>query len=331
MRERRSEYDVTDTVDLYDVDDVRDAIIDIIGNTNSRFNKSILKRAFDDCHRLFIGEYPGYLPCDTLYHDQQHTFDMTLALARLIDGHDRLADKSRRIGADRTVLGIITALFHDSGYVRRHADHKHHNGAEYTTVHVSRSAEFLKRYLHKIGMGEYAQTSAHMVHYTGYEVAPGNIQLPDATTHLVGHMLGTADLLAQMSDRCYLEKCRDRLYPEFVLGGVAVQVDDKGNEHVVYASGEDLLRKTPAFYEHEVENRLNRLFNKVYDYEISHFDGERKYIHALGQNQSYLKKVLELNNFGLLRRGPPENYGTRNFPGLDAFSDLRPAQRRQVG
>ena len=331
MRERRSEYDVTDTVNLYDVDDVRDTIIDIIGNTNGRFNKSLLKRAFDDCHRLFIGEYPGYLPCDTLYHDQQHTLDMTLALARLIDGHERLADKSRRIGPERTVLGIITALFHDSGYMRRHADHRHQNGAEYTTVHVSRSAEFLMRYLHRIGLGEHAQTTAHMVHYTGYEVAPDHILLPDETTHMVGHMLGSADLLAQMSDRCYLEKCRDRLYPEFVLGGVAVQVDDKGKEHVVYASGEDLLRKTPAFYEHEVENRLNRLFNKVYEYEISHFDGERKYVHALGQNQSYLKKVLESNNFGLLRRGPPENFGTRNFPGLDAFSDRHPAQRRIAG
>ena len=106
-------------------------------------------------------------------------------------------------------------------------------------------------------------------------------------------MLGTADLLAQMSDRCYLEKCRDRLYPEFVLGGVAVQVDDQGKETVVYASGEDLLRKTPAFYEHEVENRLNHLFSKVYDYEIAHFDGKRRhYVHALGQNQAHLKHVL---------------------------------------
>ena len=38
----------------------------------------------------------------------------------------------------------------------------------------------------------------------------------------LGHLLGTADMIAQMADRCYLEKCRDRLYPEFVLGGVAV-------------------------------------------------------------------------------------------------------------
>ena len=331
MRERRSEYDVTDTVNLHDVDDVRNTVIDIVGNTNSRFNKSVLKRAFEDCHRLFIGEYPGYLPCDTLYHDQQHTFDMTLALARLIDGHERLADNPDRIGADRAVLGIITALFHDSGYIRRHADHRHQNGAEYTMVHVSRSAEFLKRYLHKIGLGEYAQHAAQMVHYTGYEVAPDHIHLPDAKTHLVGHMLGTADLLAQMADRCYLEKCRDRLYPEFVLGGIAVQVDADGKEHVVYASGEDLLRKTPAFYEHEVENRLNRLFNKVYDFEASHFDGEHKYVHALGQNQSYLKRVLELNNFSLLRRGPPENHGVRNFPGLEAFSGRHPAQRREAG
>ena len=36
---------------------------------------------------------------------------------------------------------------------------------------------------------------------------------------MVGHLLGTADMIAQIADRCYLEKCRDRLYAEFVLGG----------------------------------------------------------------------------------------------------------------
>jgi hypothetical protein len=37
----------------------------------------------------------------------------------------------------------------------------------------------------------------------------------------LGNMLGTADIIAQMADRCYLEKCRDRLFPEFVAGGLA--------------------------------------------------------------------------------------------------------------
>lgn len=270
MKYRRSEYDVTNKVDLSDAASVSNAVLDIFRDVYPKINESALKQAFEDCQRLFAGNYPGYLPCDTLYHDQQHTLDMTLALARLINGHERTVAREDRLGAERALIAIITALYHDSGYIRHNQDHRHHNGAEYTLTHVSRSADFLKQYLIKIGLGEYVNIAANMVHYTGYEVSPNDIILPDTRLHLVGHMLGTADLIAQMSDRCYLEKCRDRLYPEFVLGGLAVQLDKNGKEHVLYESGEDLLRKTPDFYKHEVENRLNKLFNRVYEFESAH-------------------------------------------------------------
>ncbi len=329
MRNRRSDYDITDDVHLTSADSVRDAVLTIFRSTYTRFNASAIKQAFEDCERLFEGDYGSYLPCDTLYHDKQHSMDMTLALARLISGRERSVIKSERINADYAVIAIITALFHDSGYIRHDHDHRHFNGAEYTAVHVGRSAEFLKRYLHKIGLGEYAQISANMVHYTGYEVAPENIRLPERKLHLLGYMLGSADLIAQMSDRCYLEKCRDRLYPEFVLGGLDRSIDEDGNEVMLYESGEDLLRKTPHFYEHVVDARLNDLFGQSYNFEKAHFDGQRPYINQLGKNQAYLKKVLAKDDFTMLRRIPPENYGTRNFPGLDAYLDQYPLKKAQ--
>ena len=312
-------------------DRVRDAVFAIFRNTYTRFDKNALSQAFADCERLFEGDYPGYLPCDTLYHDKQHTMDMTLTLARLIDGHERSVARNERLGEERAVIAIITALYHDSGYIRHDHDHRHFNGAEYTTIHVTRSADFLKRYLHKINLGKYAQTAASMVHYTGYEIAAENIQLPDRKWHLLGYMLGTADLIAQMSDRCYLEKCRDRLYPEFVLGGLAVKTDENGRETVLYESGEDLLKKTPQFYESELENRLNILFNKVYRYEIAHFDGEACYINGLGKNQAYLKKVLAAGDFGMLRRKSPPNHGTKHFPGLEAYLNKHPLKKVRDG
>jgi hypothetical protein len=327
MRHRRSDHDITDDVKLTSADSVKSAVSTIFRNAFGQFNESALNQAFDDCERLFEGDYAGYMPCDTLYHDKQHSMDMTLALARLINGHERSVKRDDRLGAERAVVGVITALFHDSGYIRSEHDHHHFNGAEYTQVHVSRSANFLKRYLHKIGLGEFAQMSAHMVHYTGYEVAPRHIRLPDDKWHLIGHMLGTADLIAQMSDRCYLEKCRDRLYPEFVMGGLDRRVDDEGHVTLIYQDGIDLLKKTPAFYADEVECRLNVLFDKVYEYEIAHFDGERHYINGLGKNQYFLKKVLKANDFSMLKRRPPENYGTRNFPGLGAFLDQHPVKK----
>jgi len=331
MRNRRSDYDIRDDVHLTNADSVLDAVCTIFSGAFTQFNKAALAQAFEDCERLFEGDYPTYLACDTLYHDKQHSMDMTLALARLIDGHNRSVARDKRIGAEHAVIAVITALYHDSGYIRHEHDHHHFNGAEYTPIHVTRSADFLKRYLHKLNLGEYAQIAANIVHYTGYEVAPSNIRLPDEKWHRIGHMLGTADLIAQMSDRCYLEKCRDRLYPEFVLGGLAVSVDEDGSEKIIYESGEDLLTKTPLFYEHEVEKRLNELFNKAYDYEAVHFDGERHYINGLGKNQAYLKKVLETKDFSLLRRKPPENYGSKNFPGLEAYLNQHPQKKQKQG
>ena len=327
MTTRRAQFDISNTVNVSDTDQVQEAVLEVMSDVYPKYNRQLLKRAFEDCNMLFEGQHPDYLPCDTLYHDKQHTLDMTLALSRLINGHDRSVSKDDRLGPDRAILGIITALYHDSGYMRRKHDRRHHNGAEYTLTHVSRSAEFLKRYFHKINMGELSQVSANMVHYTGLEVAPAHIRLPDEKTHRVGHILGTADLIAQMSDRCYLEKCYQRLYIEFVLAGIAVQVDDQGKEHVIYGSPEDLLRKTPGFFEHEIKIRLDKLFNKVYEYEKAYFEGKFSYIEGVYQNLNQLKKILETNNFEILNRMPPENYGTRTFPGLTEYLNHHPQQK----
>jgi hypothetical protein len=327
MKDRRSQYDISNTVDISDAYQVQQAVLEVFADVYPTFNRQALQRAFEDCNKLFDGEHPDYLPCDTLYHDKQHTMDMTLALSRLINGHDSSVAKDERIGSDRAVVGIITALYHDSGYMRRKHDRKHHNGAEYTLTHVSRSAAYLKRYLHKINLGEYSQVSANMVHYTGLEVAPTHIRLPDEKTHMVGYMLGTSDLIAQMSDRCYLEKCYQRLYIEFVLAGIAVQVDAQGKEHIIYASAEDLLRKTPSFFEREIKIRLDKLFNKVYEHENIYFKKKFSYMEGVYQNLEQLKKILESNDFSVLNRRPPENYGTENFPGLDEYLNLHPQQK----
>ena len=69
----------------------------------------------------------------------------------------------------------------------------------------------------------------------------------------------------------------------------------------------------------------------VYNYEIAHFDGERHYIHGLGKNQAFLKKVLKANDFSMLQRIPPENYGTRHFPGLKAYLNQHPVKKIKRG
>src|SRR3989442_6354448 len=73
-----------------------------------------------------------------------------------------------------------------------------------------------------------------------------------------------------MSGRCYLEKGRDPLYPEFLAGGIARKRLPDGNEEVLYESGEDLVRKTPHFYQ-GASRRLDADLGGAHKYARDHF------------------------------------------------------------
>jgi len=325
-QDRRNDYDVTNTVQVSEPIAVRNAVYELFSDTFPGASYDKIWLAFYDFERLFTGRYPGYLGCDTIYHDVQHTLDMTLAVARLIAGYERSVEPKDRLGAARAQMAIITALFHDSGYIRhdeRDADFA--NGAEFTLYHVSRSADFLRRYLPEHGMAKDVAVSSMIVHFTGYELELDKIELDDPRDIICGHLIGTADLMAQMADRCYLEKCRDRLYKEFVLGGVAVENASPGEYMVRYKSGQDLLQKTPVFYQQVMRDRLHRKFNRVYRYIEVLYDGQNPYIEAIASNISHLVRVIESGDWTLLRRQPPLFVGI-----TEAASELEMLVSRQL-
>jgi len=309
LRDRRSDHDVTNTVLVTSSVPVWEVIHDSFTQLYPGMPLRVLRQAFEDFDKLFRGRMPGYLGCDTVYHDIQHTLDMTLALGRLIHGHEVSVAASDRLGAPRAILGIIASLFHDSGYIRHARDEFRRNGAEFTRSHVSRSAQFLERYLSQIGLGAASGIARQIVHYTGYEVRLDQIRIVAAKDRKLGHLMGTADLLAQMADRCYLEKCRDRLYPEFVLGGIAVWRDHNGRVITRYRSGLDLLRQTPAFFRQVCEPRLEKSFEGAYRFMDAVFEGRNPYMVAIERNLFYLERVLEGERWPLLRRHPPCELG----------------------
>ena len=304
-QDRRNDYDVTNTVQVSNPAMVRNAVYELFSEAFPGASFDKLWLAFYDFERLFNGRFPGYKGCDTTYHDVQHTLDMTLALARLVAGYERSVDPGDRLGARRAQMAIVTALFHDSGYIRHdERDAEFSNGAEFTLQHVSRSADFLRRYLPELGMARDVAVSSMIVHFTGYEVDLDDIELDDPRDVICGHLVGTADLIAQMADRCYLEKCRDRLYQEFVVGGVAIENAKPGEYMVRYGSGLDLLKKTPVFYQQVMRDRLHRKFNRCYRYIEVLYDGQNPYIDAIANNISHLVKVIEGGDWSLLRREP---------------------------
>jgi hypothetical protein len=302
ISKRRNHYDVTNTVRISHAASVRLAVQNLLSALYPGTDPRPITQAFDTFTQLYAGTLPGYVGCDTWYHDAQHSLDCTLATARLLDGYERNAPKNQRIGERRGLLAIIVALFHDAGYIRKLSDPAR-NGAEYTLTHVGRSGEFLATLLPQLGYGAEVGLVRQLVHFTGYEVALDQIKVSDPLDRMMGFMLGSADILAQISDRCYLEKCRDYLYREFELGGLAGAVSKNGSRPF-YASVEDLLRKTPDYVHKLQSERLDGYFQGVHRYLDAHFKGSNPYIE---QVTLHLKMIMRMNrrqDYSELRRRP---------------------------
>jgi hypothetical protein len=302
-QERRSDYDVTNTVRVSSPAEVRSAVQELFEATYPQASFDPVWLAFHDFELFYRGLHPDYYGVDTAYHDIQHTLDVTLAVARLIVGYESSVEKGDRLGTERARFALVSALFHDFGYLRhRERDRDAANGAEFTLSHVSRGGAFLEGYLARVGLAEFAPVVSRVVQFTGYEMSLDDIELEDPRDSAVGHLLGTGDLLAQLADRCYLEKCRDRLYPEFVLGNVATVSGTAAN----YWSGMDLLAKTLGFYQQSAQYRLEHGFDRAYRYAEAVFArGENPYMEFIQKNFAFLKTIKEKEDWDKLRRRPP--------------------------
>jgi len=303
-RHRRNDFDVTNTVQVSSTAAVTRAVEELFAAEWPGESFAPMATALSTFDLLFTGKLPGYKGVDTVYHDRQHTLDVVLAMARLLVGYERSVAPEQRLGFARASMGLVSAVFHDAGYIRETAD-TIKNGAEYTSSHVTRSARFMSRFMPTIGMADWVPVATRIVHFTGYEIPLSAIEVDDWRDRKVGHLLGTADLIAQMADRCYLEKCRDRLYPEFVLAGVATGRGDDGALRVRYGSGLDLLRQTPEFVRQTMRERLDGEFGAAYHYVERLFDGQNPYMQAIQQHLVFLRQVLRTDNWPLLRRNPP--------------------------
>lgn len=304
MSGRRNDYDVTNRVRTTDPGEVEAEIGRIFHTLYPSAPGQAIGQAIDDATRLFRGDFPGYAACDTAYHDLQHTLDVSLAMARIMAGYVR-QERDELIDADLFCFGVMAALFHDAGYIRRISDQRHVNGAEYTKVHVSRGGRFLRNYLRRIGLSKFSEAAAPTLHFTGYERAAQRIRVPDPVFRLIGNMLGSADIIAQMADRCYLEKCYERLYPEFVIGGVDRRVEGDGSEQLIFASAEDLVLRTPQFYRSAMK-RLHEQLDAVMRFAAERAQQPNLYVEETEKNIRYARRLAEHGDLSALRRQPPE-------------------------
>jgi len=295
----RQRLDIALSVCISDAQSVCEAVREIF---LSRFpgqehEFAILESMFSDIDRLYTGTYPGFFACDTDYHDMRHILDVTLAAARLYDGYEKVhGGTDQALGIERIQMGIACALFHDIGYIRHRNDSRHKHGAEYTKIHVTRGTQFLARYLPTKGKAAWVPRVKTLLHYTGYEKQKF---LKDALDHKLGCLLGTADLIAQMSDRAYLERCRDFLYTEFKIGNIVPPTSNGGQG---FESPIALLDQTPDFIRNTIAKRLDGLFGSVYHYAAEHFGGTNLYMDGIEKNCRFLEGLLDERKLHLLNR-----------------------------
>lgn len=289
---RKRHMDVSNTVDVTNPDAVTLAVRSILDGRYPGYDFSPVNKLVKDFSRLYNGDYPGYRACDINYHNVQHVLDVTLAMARLVDGYEQVADEDDRLGPQMALTGIAGALFHDAGYIRRTGDNKHPTGAGYTRVHVTRSAKFLWDYLPSVGLESIRATCKRIVHFTGYEVNPDVIKVKFARERVLGALLGTADLIAQMADVEYVRKCHDDLYSEFEAGGMTGERGVESSAGVVFRSPQHLLESTPNFIRMAIDVRLEGYFKGVYRHAAVFFNGPNLYMESIERNCRDLERQL---------------------------------------
>lgn len=258
------------------------------------FDFEPLDAVFKDTIRLFRGDYPAFQPCDTEYHDLKHTTDTLLAMTRLIHGG---ALNGLHFSKKGVLLGLISAMFHDSGYILTREESG--LGAQYTLIHIDRSIQFLRKYFLLNGYSNrHMDACEAILKCTGLNVNIEQIHFLNTENEILGKMLGTADLLGQMADRNYLEKL-PFLYREFKLAGI----EGLGTEL-------DFLDNTPGFYTMTCERMAHDL-GGVAVYMRDHFRtrwnmDEDLYGIAIEKNIDYLKYILKNHRedaHAQLRRG----------------------------
>lgn len=243
------------------------------------FDVGLFRQAAIHISKLFDGKVQGYLPIDLPYHDLKHTLDTALAAARLVDGYEAFLQATHQpaLGPGTALVTIICALFHDGGFIRRDFEHTI-SGSTLMPVHVERSELMLVEWLQESSLDDYCE-AACAIRYTDHTKPIADIE-PVVPKHwrIVGRIVGTADLMSQIADRFYLERCRDALFLEFSQAGIGI-----------FKSADDLLRQTPGFVQHVKQQRLDIDFQAVYRYFESHFGhAPCPYMTSINRNMSYL-------------------------------------------
>jgi hypothetical protein len=250
---------------------------------------AFVPRAFGWAVQCFGGHYKDYQAVDAPYHDFEHTLQGTLCMARLLRGR-HAAGAQPQLSEQICQLGLMAILLHDTGYLKKRSDPQG-TGAKYTVIHVDRSAAFASDLLGEKGFKAVdIRAVQNMIHCTGVDSNLNVIPFQSEPERILGFALGTADLLGQMAADDYVEKL-PILYSEFAE---AVQFSGKKARFIAgFSSAQELVRKTPEFWQKFVQVKLSRDFGGLCRF-LNHPypDGPNPYFERIETNMSRLRQRM---------------------------------------
>jgi hypothetical protein len=268
------------TVDTKNPTEVAVAALGVFHELFPGARVTLLPQAFEDIDKLYTGRHPGYLPIDLGYHNLEHTLQATVCLVSLLQG----AQRSREIEPltpREYELAILTALLHDTGYLKIRSDESG-TGAKYTLTHVLRSCAFSASYLPTIGVAEHEiGVVLGAINCTGPANEIGRLGFHSPTDKFIGCALATADYLGQMAAPDYPDKL-DVLYLEFLESDNFLAMPESRR---LFKSAEDLTQKTPDFWAKFIRPRLETQLDRAYRFLARPYPGGRNvYLEAVERN-----------------------------------------------
>jgi len=260
-------------------DDIIKEVKHIISQVCTDYDYDFLDLAYRNIQKIFHGRFPGYKASNTSYHNLDHTMAVTLALMRIVHG---MHVNGKRFKPQIIECGLIGSLFHDTGLIQRNSDQEG-TGAKYTKFHEERSILFVQEYLNSVGRSEeMSRHCSQMIQCTKLSLSPGDLLFDSEEVRLMGYILGTADIIAQMADRVYLERL-PLLFEELKEGGIPG-----------YESTVDIFKQTVTFFREVIHKRLFQDFEGIVDTVRFHFQERWKidqnlYTKAIENNINYIE------------------------------------------
>jgi len=259
-----------------------------IEELSSKISLDRIEKVVQDVLNLFAGHFSGYQACDTRYHNFEHTLHLFPPFCQLAVA---LHNNQSAVVLPRDIeLGLIAVLLHDAGYIRS-TDDCSGTGAKYTFRHIDRSINFAYRYLPSLGYQEEDLLRVkQMISCTGIRPQLEHIDFVSDGCRLLGYALGTADLLAQMSDHHYPEKL-PLLFLEF-QEAYNYEGPEQLKEMEVYQfkSSKELIEKTPAFFKDVVQKRLEAM-GSVYHLLKDPKTGQNPYLEKIQENMDTISSI----------------------------------------